>query len=134
MNRSDLMDHSEALASTKCTGLNSYVDSAPDNMADNKSALTKVHRSGFKQQFPLLDADRYLAQLRSVANGLLADTGSRIANLRPHLSAATPVRGVNPVSLCSTLLRSESTSARDRRRRLGAKGPVQRASQQEGRP
>ena len=68
-------------------------------MVYDKSARTYVRGSGFKPQFLEPDASRYLAQLRSVADGILDREDSWIADLPPYASAPTPVRGVSPVTL-----------------------------------
>ena len=49
------------------------------------------------------DASRYLAQLRSVADGILDREDLWIADLSPFASTPTPVRGVNPVTLRSVV-------------------------------
>ena len=51
--------------------LNRCIGFAPGNMVYDKSARTYVRGAGFKLVFDKLDAGRYLAQLRSVADGLL---------------------------------------------------------------
>src|SRR5690606_9943876 len=57
----------------------------------------------FKPVFDKLDADRYLAQLRSVAEGILDREDSWIANFPPYASAPTPARGVAPVTIRSVV-------------------------------
>jgi len=83
--------------------LNRYIGLAPDNMLYDKSARTYVRGPNFKAQFLEPDASRYLAQLRSVADGILDRDDSWIANLPPYAAAPTPVRGVNPVTLRSVV-------------------------------
>ena len=85
------------------TALNRYIGFAPDNMVYDKSARTYVRGPGFKPQFLEPDASRYLAQLRSVADGIIDREDSWIANLPPYAAAPTPVRGVNPVTLRSVV-------------------------------
>mgnify|MGYP005846345305 CR=1 FL=1 len=69
----------------------------------DKSARTYVRGSEFTPQFLEPDASRYLAQLRSVAEGILDREDSWIAGLPPYASAPTPVRGVNPETLRSVV-------------------------------
>ena len=101
VNRSDLMDQFGVSVNQASTDLNRYIGFAPDNMLYDKSARTYVRGSEFKPQFLEPDASRYLAQLRSVADGLLDREDAWIANLPPYAAAPTPVRGVNPATLRS---------------------------------
>ena len=103
VNRSDLMDQFGVSVNQASTDLNRYIGFAPDNMVYDKSARTYVRDPGFKSQFLEPDASRYLAQLRSVADGILDREDSWIADLPPFASAPTPLRGVNPVTLRSVV-------------------------------
>lgn len=103
VNRSDLMDQFGVSVNQASTDLNRYIGFAPDNMVYDKSARTYVRGSGFKPQFLEPDASRYLAQLRSVADGILDREDSWIPDLPSFASAPTPVRGVNPVTLRSVV-------------------------------
>jgi predicted DNA-binding transcriptional regulator YafY len=103
VNRSDLMDQFGVSVNQASTDLNRYIGFAPENMVYDKSARTYVRSSSFKPQFLEPDASRYLAQLRSVADGILDRDDSWIANLPSFASAPTPVRGVNPVTLRSVV-------------------------------
>jgi len=115
VNRSDLMDQFGVSVNQASTDLNRYIGFAPDNMVYDKSARTYVRGSEFKPQFLEPDASRYLAQLRSVADGILDREDSWIADLPPYASAPTPVRGVSPVKLRSVvgaIRRSEAVEVR----------------------
>jgi predicted DNA-binding transcriptional regulator YafY len=103
VNRSDLMDQFGVSVNQASTDLNRYISFAPDNMVYDKSARTYVRGPAFKPRFLEPDASRYLAQLRSVADGILDREDSWIADLPPFASAPTPVRGVNPVTLRSVV-------------------------------
>ena len=103
VNRSDLMSQFGISVNQASTDLNRYIGFAPDNMVYDKSARTYVRSSNFKPQFLEPDAGRYLAQLRSVADGILDRDDSWIANLPPYAATPTPVRGVNPVTLRSVV-------------------------------
>ena len=103
VNRSDLMDQFGVSVNQASTDLNRYIGFAPDNMVYDKSARTYVRGRGFKPHFLEPDASRYLAQLRSVADGILDREDSWIADLPPYAAAPTPVRGVNPVTLRSVV-------------------------------
>jgi len=103
VNRSDLMDQFGVSVNQASTDLNRYIGFAPDNMVYDKSARSYVRGPGFKPQFLEPDASRYLAQLRSVADGILDREDSWIPDLPSFASAPTPVRGVNPVTLRSVV-------------------------------
>ena len=103
VNRSDLMDQFGVSVNQASTDLNRYIGFAPDNIVYDKSARTYVRGPGFKPHFLEPDASRYLAQLRSVADGILDREDSWIADLPPYASAPTPVRGVNPATLRSVV-------------------------------
>ncbi|WBU58055.1 WYL domain-containing protein [Paracoccus sediminicola] len=103
LNRSDLMDQFGVSVNQASTDLNRYIGFAPENMVYDKSARTYVRGSDFKAQFLEPDASRYLAQLRSLSDGILDREDSWIANLPPYASAPTPVRGVDPVTLRSVV-------------------------------
>ena len=83
--------------------LNRYLGFAPDNMVYDKSARTYIRGTEFKPVFDKLDAGRYLAQLRLIADGLLDDGDCWIAGLPANDSAPTPARGVNPATLRSVV-------------------------------
>src|SRR6056297_731551 len=103
VNRSDLMEQFGVSVNQASTDLNRYIGFAPDNMVYDKSARTYVRGSDFKAQFLEPDASRYLAQLRSLSDGILDREDSWIANLPPYASAPTPVRGIDPVTLRSVV-------------------------------
>lgn len=115
VNRSDLMNQFGVSVNQASTDLNRYIGFAPSNMVYDKSARTYVRGSGFKPKFFEPDASRYLAQLRSVSDGLLDRDDSWIDKLPPYASSPTPVRGVNPVTLRSVvgaIRRSEAIEVR----------------------
>jgi hypothetical protein len=101
VNRSDVMKQFGLSVNQASSDLNRYIGFAPDNMVYDKSARTYVRGPGFKAQFLQPDAGRYLAQLRSLADGLLDPEDSWIAIHPAYDSASTPVRGVNPMTLRS---------------------------------
>lgn len=103
VNRSDLMDQFGVSVNQASTDLNRYIGFAPDNMVYDKSARTYVLSPAFKPLFLEPDASRYLAQLRSVADGILDREDSWISDLPSFAAAPTPVRGVNPVTLRSVV-------------------------------
>ncbi|MCT8159412.1 WYL domain-containing protein [Pseudoruegeria sp. SHC-113] len=103
VNRSDLMDQFGVSVNQASADLNRYIGLAPDNMVYDKSARTYVRTPDFKAHFSEPDASKYLAQLRSVADGILDRDDAWITELPPFASAPTPVRGVNPATLRSVV-------------------------------
>jgi hypothetical protein len=97
------MDHFGISVNQASTDLNRYIGFAPNNMVYDKSARTYVLGPAFKPQFLEPDAGRYLAQLRSVEEGILDRGDSWMQDLPPFASTPTPVRGVNPVNLRSVV-------------------------------
>lgn len=81
VNRSDLMEQFGLSVNQASADLNRYIGFAPENMVYDKSARTYVPGLQFKPHFLEPDASRYLAQLRSVADGILDREDSWIANL-----------------------------------------------------
>ena len=103
VNRSDVMEQFGLSVNQSSSDLNRYIGLAPDNMVYDKSARTYVRGPEFKPVFDKLDAGRYLAQLRSVADGLLDHGDCWIADPPSYDTAPTPARGVNPQILREVL-------------------------------
>ncbi len=103
VNRIDLMSQFGVSVNQASSDLNRYISFAPENMVYDKSARTYARSPNFNPQFLKPDASLYLAQLRSVADGILEREVSWIASLPPCATAPTPVRGVNPGILRSVV-------------------------------
>jgi len=103
VNRSDLMEQFGLSVNQASADLNRYIGFAPDNMVYDKSARTYVRGPDYSAQFLKPDASRYLAQLRSLADGILDSDDTWIAELPSYDAAPTPARGVNPVTLRSVV-------------------------------
>lgn len=103
VNRGDLMDQFGISINQASSDLSRYAEYAPGNMLYDKSARTYVRGLEFTPQFLEPDASRYLAQLRSVADGILDREDSWISDLPPYAASPTPVRGVDPVTLRSVV-------------------------------
>jgi len=103
VNRSDLMEQFGLSVNQASADLNRYIGFAPDNMVYDKSARTYVRGSDYVAQFLKPDASRYLAQLRSLADGIMDSDDTWIAELPSYDAAPTPARGVNPVTLRSVV-------------------------------
>lgn len=103
VNRSDLMEQFGVSVNQASTDLNRYIGFAPANMVYDKSARTYVPSPDYSPQFLKPDASRYLAQLRSLADGIMDSDDTWIAELPSYDAAPTPVRGVNPTTLRSVV-------------------------------
>ena len=115
VNRGDLMEAFGVSVNQSSTDLNRYIALAPTNMAYDKSARTYVRGGGFSPLFLKPDASRYLAQLRSVADGILDRSDCWIGAIPQFDAAPTPVRGVIAAtlrSIVSAIRRSESIEIR----------------------
>ena len=99
VNRSDVMVQFGLSVNQASSDLNRYISFAPNNMTYDKSARTYVRGTGFKSMFGKLDAGRYLAQLRSLEEGLLDRDDCWTTDLPAFASTPTPARGVRPETL-----------------------------------
>lgn len=103
VNRSDLMKQFGLSVNQASADLNRYIGFAPDNMVYDKSARTYVRGPEYSAHFLKPDASRYLAQLRSLADGIMDSDDTWIAGLPSYDAAPTPTRGVNPITLRSVV-------------------------------
>ena len=103
VNRSDLMEHFVLSVNQASADLNRYIGFAPENMVYDKSARTYVRSPDYAPHFLKPDASRYLAQIRSLADGTMDSDDSWIAELPAYDAAPTPARGVNPITLRSVV-------------------------------
>lgn len=103
VNRSDLMEQFGLSVNQASADLNRYIGLAPDNMVYDKSARTYVRGPEYAAHFLKPDANRYLTQLRSLADGNMDGDDTWIAELPSYDAAPTPVRGINPVILRSVI-------------------------------
>lgn len=103
VNRSDLMEQFGLSVNQASADLNRYIGLAPDNMVYDKSARTYVRGPEYAAHFLKPDANRYLTQLRSLADGNMDGDDTWIAELPSYDAAPTPARGINPVILRSVV-------------------------------
>lgn len=104
VNRNDLMKQLGGLSVNQAyADLKRFIGFAMDNMVYDKSATTYVRGPNYAPHFLTPDASRYLAQLRSLADGIMDSDDTWIASLPPYTGAPTPVRGVNPATLRSVV-------------------------------
>jgi hypothetical protein len=103
VNRGDLMSTFGVSVNQASTDLNRYIGMAPENMQYDKSARAYVRGAAFAPLYLKPDASRYLAQLRSVADGILDRADAWIGQFPSYDAAPTPVRGVNAKTLRSVI-------------------------------
>jgi hypothetical protein len=115
VNRIDLMEHFGLSVNQASSDLNRYIGFAPENMLYDKSARMYVRGPDYAAQFLKPDANRYLAQLRSLADGIMDSDDTWIAELPSYDAAPKPARGVNPVilrSVVGAIRRSEAVEVK----------------------
>jgi predicted DNA-binding transcriptional regulator YafY len=103
VNRGDLMSAFGVSVNQASTDLNRYIGMAPENMQYDKSGRAYVRGGAFAPLYLKPDASRYLAQLRSVADGILDRADAWIGQFPSYDAAPTPVRGVNAKTLRSVI-------------------------------
>jgi predicted DNA-binding transcriptional regulator YafY len=104
VNRADLMDTFGVSLNQASGDLNRYIAIAPDNMVYDKSGKTYVRSPGFSPNFLKPDATQYLAQVRSVAEGIVAPDDAWIGNLPAFDATPAPARGIDPTVLRSIVI------------------------------
>lgn len=104
VNRGDLIDKFGISQNQASGDLNRYIALAPDNMIYDKSGKTYVRSSSFKPLFLKPDATQYLAQVRSVAEGIVAPEDAWIGNLPTFDATPAPARGIDPAVLRSLVI------------------------------
>lgn len=95
MNRGDLIEFFGVSVPQASKDLTLYQERAPGNMEYDKSAKRYYATTAFKPRFLNPDPDQYLAQLRSLADGLVGRSESWIS--RPPMTdvAVTPKREID---------------------------------------
>lgn len=104
VNRGDLIDKFGISQNQASGDLNRYIALAPDNMVYDKSGKSYVRSSSFKPLFLKPDATQYLAQVRSVAEGIVAPEDAWIGSLTNFDATPVPVRGIDPAVLRSIVI------------------------------
>ena len=104
VNRGDLIDKFGISQNQASGDLNRYIARAPDNMVYDKSGKSDVRSSSFKPLFLKPDASQYLAQVRSVAEGIVAPEDAWIGNLPTFDATPSPARGIDPTVLRSIVI------------------------------
>jgi hypothetical protein len=104
VNRGDLIDKFGISQNQASGDLNRYIALAPDNMVYDKSGKSYVRSSSFKPLFLKPDASQYLAQVRSVAEGIVTPEDAWIGNLPTFDATPSPARGIDPTVLRSIVI------------------------------
>lgn len=104
VNRGDLIDKFGISQNQASGDLNRYIALAPDNMVYDKSGKSYVRSSSFMPLFLKPDASQYLAQVRSVAEGIVAPEDAWIGNLPTFDATPAPARGIDPAVLRSIVI------------------------------
>ncbi|KTE10786.1 WYL domain-containing protein [Sphingopyxis sp. H115] len=95
VNRSDIVETFGVSINQASADLNRYLGLAETNMVYDKSARTYVRSSSFKPIFRKPDAERYLTQIRSIADGIITPDDAWIGRVPGLACAPTPARGVS---------------------------------------
>ena len=85
VNRSDLMEQFGLSVNQASADLNRYIGFAPENMVYDKGARTYVRGPDYAAKFLKPDASLYLAQLRSLADGIMDSADTWIAECHPMM-------------------------------------------------
>lgn len=104
VNRGDLIDKFGISQNQASGDLNRYIALAPDNMVYDKSGKSYVRSSSFNPIFLKPDASQYLAQVRSVAEGIVPPEDAWIGTLPTFDAAPAPARGIDPTVLRSIII------------------------------
>jgi len=104
VNRGDLMDTFGVSLNQASGDLNRYIALAPDNMVYDKSGKSYVRSPAFSPHFLKPDATQYLAQVRSVAEGIVAPEDAWIGDLPAFDATPAPARGIDPAVLRSIVI------------------------------
>ena len=81
VNRSDIVETFGVSTNQASADLNRYLGLAETNMVYDKSARTYVRSSSFKPIFHKPDAERYLTQIRSIADGIITSDDAWIGSV-----------------------------------------------------
>jgi hypothetical protein len=104
VNRSDLIEKFGVSPNQASGDLNRYLALAENNMIYDKSGKAYVRSSCFKPLFLKPDSTQYLAQIRSVAEGVVSPDDAWIGNLPVFDATPAPARGIDPIILRSIVI------------------------------
>lgn len=95
MNRGDIVDMFGVSVTQASADMNRYIALAPSNTAYDHRRRTFGRSAKFKPVLLKPDASRYLAQLRSIGDGVMDRADAWTSQLPDYEAAPTPARGVN---------------------------------------
>lgn len=99
VNRSDLMDRFGVSTPQASVDLSNYQQFAPGNLVYDSSKKTYLATNEFQPKILKPNADRYLSQLQSIADGIV-DQGSTWMTYAPNCDALSlPMKRVEPLVL-----------------------------------
>lgn len=96
VNRSDITRYFSVSVPQASKDLSQYQALAPDNITYDRSQKRYFATDSFKPRFLKPDADRYLSQLRSIADGALAPAETWLSHPPVFESVPLPRRHVDP--------------------------------------
>jgi predicted DNA-binding transcriptional regulator YafY len=99
VNRSDITDYFGVSVPQASKDLSQYQALAPENIAYDRSEKRYFATKEFRARFLKPDADRYLAQLRSLAGGVVNREDTWLAEPPPAEVVPMPRRHVDPAIL-----------------------------------
>ncbi|SEP50224.1 WYL domain-containing protein [Rhodospirillales bacterium URHD0017] len=111
VNRADIIDVFAVSVPQASKDLTLYQQRAPQNAIYDKSAKRYVAGTDFEPCFLKPDPERYLSQLRAVADGVLDQSHAWIGNPPAYGAAPAPARGVDPKTLREVLAAIRRTKA-----------------------
>lgn len=94
INRADIMDHFGISIPQASKDLSLYEEKAPGNLVYDKSEKRYLASPEFKPVFLQPEADRFLAQLRSVSDHLLTSDESWLSQVPSHDAMPVPHRRI----------------------------------------
>ncbi len=103
VNRSDLVDFFGISVPQASADLGRYQEVAKQNLVYDKRAKSYLVTREFKPVLLELDAQRYLAQLRLIANGILPKEESWLGWVPPYATVPSIARRVDPLKLRKVL-------------------------------
>ncbi len=103
INRADITDRFGVSVPQASKDLSLYQSLAPENITYNRSEKRYFAANTFRPRFLRIDADRYLSQLRTVADGALDLEESWLSQPPPFEAVPMPHRHVDPAILRATI-------------------------------
>jgi hypothetical protein len=111
VNRIDVVEKF-GVSTTQASGdVNRYLALAPQNARYDRSVKAFLRSPKFKPRFLKPDASRYLAQLRSIGDGVLDRADAWLGRIPAYDAAPTPARGVKADTLRTIALAIASGEA-----------------------